>query len=112
DGAGSQFDTLSLLGESCWMRRSTEPSAFVLSWLRWESVYRLSAFGTKKYVASYIVSDQNPLTGGSSPLLKCITYFFSPLYFLIASGPSEVGYTASCGRFAPRPIAVMNARWR
>ena len=33
-------------------------------------------------------------------------------YLAAMSGPVEVGYTASSGRLAPRPIAVTSARCR
>ena len=59
-----------------------------------------------------MVIDQNALASGSSPFLKCATYRFAPLYFFRTSGPSEVGYTASCGRLAPRPYHVISARLR
>src|SRR5215831_6231095 len=36
-----------------------------------------------------MVSDQNPSTGGISPVLKCITYLCSPLYFLREGVPVE-----------------------
>src|SRR5690606_27136717 len=78
-GAGSQLASFSGPGDSCWMYRSTEPSAFFTSSLRWLSVYRFSGLATKKYAASYIVKDQNACTGGSCPFSKCMTYFFDPL---------------------------------
>src|SRR3954462_12996454 len=59
-----------------------------------------------------MVSDQNPFAGGVCPFPKWMTYLLAPLYFFPSASTSEVGYTASCGRLAPRPMAVMNARWR
>ena len=47
-GAGSQFCSLSLPGDSFCTNRSTEPSALTLNLLRWLTVKRLSGFGTKK----------------------------------------------------------------
>jgi hypothetical protein len=62
-------------------QNSTVPSASALSLLRPLSVYRFSGFGTKKYCASYIVSDQKPRTGGIWPLGKRITYLSEPFNF-------------------------------
>src|SRR5262252_1996107 len=64
-GAGSQFASLSFPGDSACRYKSTEPSGLVTNLLRWLSVYRLRGLGTKKYLSLYIVSDQNPFTGGS-----------------------------------------------
>src|SRR5215831_17102879 len=64
-GAGSQFASLAFPGDSACRYKSTEPSGLVTNLLRWLSVYRLSELGTKKYLSLYIVSDQNPFTGGS-----------------------------------------------
>jgi hypothetical protein len=63
-GAGSQLASFAFPGESACRYMSTDPSAFVMSLLRWLSSYRLIEFGTKKKSGSYRVSDQKALTGG------------------------------------------------
>src|SRR5580704_7163844 len=67
-GAGSQLASFAFPGESAWRYRSTEPSGLDTNLLRELKVYRLIGFGTKKYLSSYIVNDQKPLTGGIWPL--------------------------------------------
>src|SRR5262249_52761812 len=47
-GAGSQFDSFAFPGDSCWMRRSTEPSGLAFKWSRSLTEYRWIGFGTKK----------------------------------------------------------------
>jgi len=78
-GAGSQLASRSLPGDSCCTSMSSEPSALCFSALRGLTVDLFSGFATKNYSASYMVSDQKPLTGGVSPLAKCITYLLAPL---------------------------------
>src|SRR5215467_11087772 len=77
-GAGSQLASISLPGESRWMRMSSEPSLLNFGSVRILAEYRLIGFFTKKYSALYIVTDQKPLTGGVWPLGKCMTYLFAP----------------------------------
>ena len=81
-GAGSQLDSLSGPGESFWMYRLVEPSGFVLRFCRALIEYRLIGLRTKKYWPLYMVIDQKPCTGGSSPLWKWITYLLDPSYAL------------------------------
>ena len=57
---------------------STEPSGFGFRFCRVLIEYRFSWFATKKYWPSYMVIDQKPCAGGSSPLLKWITYLLAP----------------------------------
>jgi hypothetical protein len=47
-GAGSQFCSLSLPGESFWIYRSSEPSAFLLNGIQFDTAKRLMGFATKK----------------------------------------------------------------
>src|SRR5512135_870669 len=104
-GAGSQFASLPGPGDSACRYKSTEPSALVTNVSRWLRLYRSIGFGTKKKSGSYIVSDQNPLTGGSWPFSKCMTYpCLEPSYSLPSASFSENGYSASCGKFRPGPI--------
>src|SRR5262252_4797779 len=67
-------------------------------------------FATKNELASYIVTDQNARTGGVTPLSKWITYLFAPFRVLPSPSTNADGYTASCGRFAPRPTSATTAR--
>src|SRR5262245_58540254 len=111
-GAGSQLLSFSGPGLSFWMYRSVEPSGLAFRFCRGLIEYRLIGLATKKYWASYIVIDQKPSAGGVWPFSKWMTYLFDPSYSLSSASLSEVGYTASCGRFAPSPIAVTSARVR
>jgi len=78
-GAGNQLDSRSFPGGWCWMWISNEPAA---SYLRPDVLSpmekRLIGFGVKKarmsVISSYMVRDQNALTGGMSSLLKCSRY--------------------------------------
>src|SRR6516164_8220709 len=72
-GAGSQLDSLSLPGESCWMYSVRPPSAsrFIPGSIGELIRYRLRGFVTNSLDgSSYIVSDQNALTGGDCPGAK------------------------------------------
>src|SRR5215469_4930860 len=78
-GAGSQFSSLSEPGLSFWIYRSSDPSPLKLSGSRSPMAKRLIVLATWKPSASYMVSDQNASTGGSSSFLKCRIYLFSAM---------------------------------
>src|SRR5574337_1238222 len=80
-GAGSQFDSLSLPGESFWKYSVVEPSALVFRWLRGLTVNLFSLFGTnhQPWSIMYIVIDQNALTGGALPLAQVSVYLCAPV---------------------------------
>ena len=63
-GAGSQLASFALPGDSAWKYRVHRTICVSYELVAWLRVYRLSEFGTNNQVASYIVSDQKPLTGG------------------------------------------------
>src|SRR5262245_53638253 len=80
-GAGSQLASLSLPGESFWKKRVSDPSGLYLRWLRGLTVNLFSGFGTnhQPWSISYIVIDQNALTGGTWPLAKVNVYLLAPV---------------------------------
>src|SRR5258705_7483263 len=78
-GAGSQFDSFCVPGESCWTYTSSDPSGLYFSGIHPAMLYRLIGFAARKFVASYIVMDQKALTGGRPPLSKWSTYRFPPV---------------------------------
>src|SRR5262245_9137831 len=80
-GAGSQLASLSLPGDSFWKYSVSDPSGLYLRLLRGLTVNLLSGFGTNHQPSSisYIVIDQNALTGGTWPLAKVSVYLFAPV---------------------------------
>src|SRR6516162_8280138 len=76
-GAGSQLDSLSLPGESCWMYSVRPPSA---SRFKSASIgelirYRLRGFATSSLDgSSYIVSDQNALCFSQFPFSQVLGF--------------------------------------
>src|SRR5690242_627794 len=90
-GAGSQLASLSLPGDAFCIRMSSDPSALNLNAFLGLTVYLFSGLSTKKYLASYIVTDQKPFAGGVWPFGKCMTYFFEPSYGFPLPSTWEVG---------------------
>src|SRR5262245_57175105 len=70
EGAGSQFVSFILPGESCWIHTSSDPSGLYVNGIHPAMLYRFIGLATRKLWASYIVSDQNALGGGIAPLSK------------------------------------------
>src|SRR5262245_29639265 len=69
-GAGSQFDSLSGPGDCVCMWIVTDPSGLTINSSRSPIAYLFNGFAMKVCLELYIVSDQNPLTGGRRPLAK------------------------------------------
>ena len=80
-GAGNQFASLSLPGDSFWKYSVTDPSALGTRLLRGLTVNLFKGFGTnhQPLSISYIVIDQKPSTGGSWPLAKVSVYLLAPV---------------------------------
>src|SRR3954467_7282074 len=78
-GAGSQFGSLCVPGESCWTYTSSGPSGLYFNGIHPAMLYRLIGLATRKLAASYIVVDQKAFTGGRPPLSKWTRYRFSPV---------------------------------
>ncbi len=92
-GAGSQFASMSLPGDSFWKYSVSEPSALYFGLLRRLTVNLFSGLGTNHHPwsISYIVIDQNPSTGGVSPFAKVSVYLFAPKSFRPALSTSVYG---------------------
>src|SRR5262245_18588912 len=82
-GAGSQFASLSLPGDSFWTYSVSEPSALYFRSLRGLTVNLFSGLGTnhQPWSISYAVIDQKALTGGNWPMGKVSVYLFAPVSF-------------------------------
>ena len=91
-GAGSQFASFALPGESACRYKSTEPSGLVTNLLRGSACNGSADWERRNSRLSYMVSDQKPLTGGIWPLSICMTYFLeAPSYSLPSASFCEVG---------------------
>src|SRR5262249_50013944 len=92
-GAGNQFASWSVPGDSFWKYSVRDPSRLYFRLLRGLTVNLLSMFGTnhQPWSISYMVIDQKPLTGGVAPLAKLSVYLFSPVSFCPVLSTSAKG---------------------
>ena len=92
-GAGSQFASRSLPGDSFWKYSVSEPSGLYFGLLRRLTVNLFSGLGTnhQPLSISYIVIDQKALTGGVSPFAKVSVYLFAPESFRPSLSTSVYG---------------------
>src|ERR1700720_4246619 len=101
-GAGSQLVSLSAPGDLFWKYSVNPPSASFLNCgiIGELSKYRLSGLSTINCAGkSYMVIDQNALTGGNWSGVKRMVYRLPPSSFCPSASTAYDGYIASCCEF-------------